>query len=138
MTRLVSSNTTDYVPRSADDPSFGNSVSPGTSDHGIPLVEGRQLSNRDSSGSARVAILNRAAARQYFGGLSRSTVGAIFRLDREVLAPIEVVGVVGTAGRRSKRSIRANGVPPLDQDPRPMSLRRCEPRATSPGRRRPA
>jgi len=56
MTRSFLSTQTDYVPRSADDPGrSGKFRQPRYfATMGIPLVEGRQLSNRDSSGSARV------------------------------------------------------------------------------------
>ncbi|MCZ2075340.1 MAG: ABC transporter permease [Bryobacterales bacterium] len=112
-------NTSDYSPRSTDDQVVRvNSVSPLYFETmGIPVIEGRQFSSVDSSGSAKVAILNQAAARQYFG--NRSAVGAIFRLGRNSLGlPIEVVGVVGDSKQKDLRDQPPRMVYfPLDQAP---------------------
>jgi predicted permease len=112
-------NTSGYTPRSTDDQVvWVNSISPRyfeTMD--IPLMEGRQFSSADNSGSAKVAILNQAAARKYFG--NRSAVGAIFRLGRDSVGPpIEVVGVVSDSKQKDLRDQPPRMVYfPLDQAP---------------------
>jgi predicted permease len=117
-------NASDYTPRSTDDQVVKvNSISPRYFETmGIPVVEGRQFSNSDSSGSAKVAILNQAAARQYFG--NRSAVGAIFRLGRDSVGPpIEVVGVVRDSKQKDLRDQPPRMVYfPLDQVPQPHTV----------------
>ena len=61
---------------------------------GIPVVRGRDFSERDGSGAPRVAIINEAAARQYWPGAD--PIGQRLRVppdDPE--AGLEIVGVVG-------------------------------------------
>jgi predicted permease len=60
---------------------------------GTPLVAGRDFAFEDE-GRARVAILNQAAARYYFG--DGSAIGHRFTLEGQAL-PFEVVGVVADA-----------------------------------------
>jgi predicted permease len=97
-----------------------NSISPQFFETlGIPLVEGRQFSTTDSSGSSRVAILSQAAARRYFP--ERSAVGSVFRLGRTNLGPpIEIVGVVGDMKQKDLRDQPPRLVYfPLEQVPQP-------------------
>jgi putative ABC transport system permease protein len=112
-------NTPDYTPRSTEDQVVHvNSISPRYFETmGIPVIEGRPFSSVDSSGSAKVAILNHAAARQYFG--NRSAAGAIFRLGRDSTGPpIEVVGVVRDSKQKDLRDHTPRMVYfPLDQAP---------------------
>jgi len=74
---------------------------------GIPLVEGRSLDDRDRTGAAAVAVINRTLARRFFPGEDpvgkRVTVGVMS-------APVEreIVGVVG--------DVRPTA---FDSDPRP-------------------
>jgi len=114
-------NTSDYTPRSTDDQVVRvNSISQRYFETmGIPVIEGRHFSSVDVSGSAKVAILNQAAARQYFN--NRSAAGAIFRLGRgSVGPPIEVVGVVRDSKQKDLRDQPPRMVYfPLDQVPQP-------------------
>jgi hypothetical protein len=89
---------------------------------GIPPVEGRQFSDRDGPGSARVAILSRSAARHYFPG--RSAVAAIFRLGRGSVGPaIEIIGIVGDIKQKDLRDEPPRMVYfPLEQVPQPDVL----------------
>ncbi|HSK08016.1 MAG TPA: ADOP family duplicated permease, partial [Vicinamibacterales bacterium] len=62
---------------------------------GIPLVSGRALEERDSGeGAARVAVVNRALARSFFG--TENAVGRTFAAGTNA-PPVEIVGVVGNA-----------------------------------------
>ena len=86
---------------------------------GIPLVEGRPFSDGDGTGSPRVAILSRSAARYYFAG--RSPVGAIFRLGRESLGPAtEIIGIAGDIKQTNLRvEPRRMVYFPFEQAPQP-------------------
>ena len=62
---------------------------------GIPLLSGRALEERDSGeGAARVALVNRALARSFFG--DENAVGRTFAAGSNE-PPVEIVGVVGDA-----------------------------------------
>jgi macrolide transport system ATP-binding/permease protein len=69
-------NTSNYAPRSTDDQVVRvNSISPRYFETmGIPVIEGRQFSSVDGRGSAKVAILNQAAARQSFDWAVKASV----------------------------------------------------------------
>jgi macrolide transport system ATP-binding/permease protein len=114
-------NTPDYTAGSTDEHVVRvNSISPRYFETmGIPPLEGRQFSDRDGPGSARVAILSRSAARHYFAG--RRAVGAIFRLGRTSLGPaIEIIGVVGDIKQKDLRDEPPRMVYfPLAQAPQP-------------------
>jgi predicted permease len=62
----------------------------------IPLLAGREFSNRDTSGAPEVAIINQMMARQFFPG--EDPVGKKVRLVREK-QDLEIVGVVGDVRR---------------------------------------
>ena len=69
----------------------------------IPILAGRDFDTRDTPTSLRVAIVNEAMAKKFFG-----TVAAVGRrLEKQQgpdwSQPIEVVGVVGTTKYRSMR-----------------------------------
>jgi predicted permease len=117
-------NTPDYTAGSTDEHVVRvNSISPRYFETmGIPPVEGRQFSDRDGPGSARVAILSRSAARHYFPG--RSAVAAIFRLGRGSVGPaIEIIGVVGDIKQKDLRDEPPRMVYfPLEQVPQPDVL----------------
>jgi predicted permease len=70
-----------YEPQSADDQMIRiNAVTPGHLDTvGIPLVEGRPLRAEDLEGAPRVAVVNRAFARHFFG--DESALGRRFGVD---------------------------------------------------------
>ena len=76
-----------------------NTVSPGTlATLGIRLIAGRDFDERDTARSRRVAIINEALAREWFG--SRSAVGQRMRgpaAPGEPPVDLEVIGVAGNA-----------------------------------------
>jgi predicted permease len=77
-----------------------NQVSPGFfSTLGITVTEGRAFTDRDDENSPRVALLNEAAARFYFGG--RSPVGTQVSINNR--ARHEIIGVVRDSRYRSLR-----------------------------------
>ncbi|MBP1636108.1 MAG: macB 2 [Acidobacteria bacterium] len=61
---------------------------------GVPLLSGRALDERDSGDAPRVALVNRAFARTFFG--ERSPLGRTFSAGTND-PPVEIVGVVGDA-----------------------------------------
>ncbi len=69
-----------------------NLVAPGFFDTvGMHLIAGRDFTARDDAKAPRVAIVNEAMARQYFGGLA---IGKRFGLRRDPPDAIEIVGIV--------------------------------------------
>ncbi len=81
---------------------FMNQVAPGYfATMGTALLQGRDFASGDGAGSARVAIVNEAFARKFFG--SAPALGRTFRTGRGERAsePITVVGVVQSAKYRS-------------------------------------
>jgi putative ABC transport system permease protein len=77
---------------------FGNLISPGWfTTFGTRLAAGRDFSNRDRSGAARVAIVNETFARQFLG--SGSALGRRFTLwpGTPRMLTMEIVGVVADA-----------------------------------------
>jgi predicted permease len=59
---------------------------------GIPLLTGRVFSDRDDARAPKVAIVNKTAARKYFG--KDDPVGSHFGMEKETRTEYEVVGVV--------------------------------------------
>ena len=59
---------------------------------GIPLVSGREFTERDVKGSPRVAIVNETMAKYFFG--ETNPVGRRFGFGRGKATDIEIVGVV--------------------------------------------
>jgi predicted permease len=68
---------------------------------GIDVIAGRAFSARDSAGSPRVAVINQAAARDYFPG--RSPLGE--SLDFGTAGKYEIVGVVRDYKHQNLRQI---------------------------------
>jgi predicted permease len=69
---------------------------------GTPMLHGRDFDSRDSEKAPRVAIVNEAMARYYFGGTD--AVGQTFRLDHRAFPePLTVVGLVRDAKYKSLR-----------------------------------
>jgi putative ABC transport system permease protein len=66
---------------------------------GIPLVAGRDFTDRDNPQSAPVMLVNEAFAREHFGG--ENPLGKKLGLGWGGDAPKEVVGVVGNVRHRS-------------------------------------
>lgn len=73
---------------------------------GIPIVAGREFTERDRAGAPWVAVVDRALARRYWG--DEDPIGAHLRIDDGANRPrdLEVVGVVG--------DVKHDG---LDEDP---------------------
>jgi predicted permease len=94
-----------FTPKSTDDAlTWANAVSDGyfaTLD--IPLLSGRDFDARDSRSAPRVAIVNEAMARHFFG--TPAAVGRILQKEdgNSWSQPIEVIGVVGDTKYRSMR-----------------------------------
>jgi predicted permease len=72
---------------------------------GIPLVRGREFTDRDVKGAPRVAIINETMARYFFG--DTDPIGRRFGLGRESDTSIEIVGVV-----KDVRSLALRETPP--------------------------
>jgi len=92
------------VPGGEPDPNIGqNHISDGYFEtFGIPVLAGRSFTARDRPGAARVAIINEAAARFYFG--DRNPVGAQVQIRGSKRADTyEIVGVVANAKHLSLR-----------------------------------
>jgi predicted permease len=82
---------------------FRNSLAPGWfATYGTVLVAGRDFVSADRTGSAPVAIVNQAFARQFLGG--QSPLGRRLRIENTNEPPLEVVGVVEDAVYRSLRA----------------------------------
>jgi predicted permease len=69
---------------------------------GMTLVAGRDFTEHDSAASARIAIINEAAARRYFK--DRDPIGQRFGYDK---ADVEIVGVVRDARVNTVREAAA-------------------------------
>ncbi|HTQ54453.1 MAG TPA: ABC transporter permease [Bryobacteraceae bacterium] len=61
----------------------------------IPIILGRDIEPGDMTSTRRVAVINEAAARQYFGG--GSPIGKRFRWERGDRSEAEVIGVAKDA-----------------------------------------
>ncbi len=70
---------------------------------GTPLVAGRDFTAADKEGAPKVAIVNQAMARHFFG--KASPLGRIYRTEEGngFSAPVTIVGVVGDAKYASLR-----------------------------------
>ena len=66
---------------------------------GIPLMQGREFSEGDSSSSAKVAIVNEKVARKFFPGLN--PIG--MHLGMDVHPDLEIVGVVANVKSKGAR-----------------------------------
>jgi predicted permease len=79
------------------------SVSPGFFETlGIPVLSGRAITSRDDGGAAKVAVLNRTAARFYFG--DADPVGKRIAFERKNPVEYEIVGVVNDVKHESVRA----------------------------------
>jgi predicted permease len=79
-----------------------NQVSPGFfSTLGIAVTRGRAFTGSDGENAPRVALLNEAAARFYFG--DRSPLGARISVNDRDAAPYEIIGVVKDSRYRNLR-----------------------------------
>jgi putative ABC transport system permease protein len=76
----------------------------------VPLVAGRDFTDQDVTGKAKVAIVNASFARQYLGS-PKDAVGRRFGTrGPQDPADIEIVGVVGDAHHRDMRTAPKPGV----------------------------
>ena len=77
-----------------------------------PLLAGRDINERDTATSPRVAIVTESFARVFFGG--QNPLGKTFQIDEPPGTPQPVYEIVGFARdskyKRSARSVRAAGV----------------------------
>jgi putative ABC transport system permease protein len=79
-----------------------NQVSPGFfSTLGIAVTRGQAFTGSDGENAPRVALLNEAAARFYFG--DRSPLGARISVNDRDAAPYEIIGVVKDSRYRNLR-----------------------------------
>jgi predicted permease len=62
----------------------------------IPILYGRAIDERDRRDTPRVAVISETMARQYFG--TANAVGRRFRLEQDVDAWLEVIGVARDTG----------------------------------------
>jgi predicted permease len=83
-----------YDPAAGEDMnSMINSVGPGyVATLGVPLLQGRDFTDRDIDGGQRVAIINKAMANRFWKG--ENPIGRRFGRQSETGSEIEVVGVV--------------------------------------------
>jgi len=72
---------------------------------GIPIVSGREFTERDVKGAPQVAIINETMAKYFFNGTN--PVGRRFGFGRGTATDIEIVGVA-----RDVRSLELRDVPP--------------------------
>jgi putative ABC transport system permease protein len=86
------------APAVIHDEVFGNLISPGwLRTYGMPLVAGRDITERDRGGAPRVAIVNETFARRYLaGGSPQGRIITIFPGTPRALR-LEVVGVAADA-----------------------------------------
>ena len=80
-----------------------NGITPGwIATFGTPLLDGRDVSERDGPSSPRVALVNQAFARKFLNGAN--PVGHTIHLTREPASPaIEIVGLLADAVYRDVR-----------------------------------
>ncbi|HEY3439139.1 MAG TPA: ABC transporter permease [Paludibaculum sp.] len=102
---------------------------------GIRLLEGRDISERDTPTSPRTAVVNEAFVKEFFGG--RSAIGKQFTTATpgkdKPEPPIEIVGVCGNAKYDNlKREAPATFYVPFLQDPTRMREATFEVRSAMP------
>jgi predicted permease len=71
---------------------------------GVPLIAGREFTEKDVMGAPRVAIINQTMARYFFG--DTNPIGRRFGFARDKATAIEIVGVV-----RDIRTLQMNQAP---------------------------
>jgi predicted permease len=95
-----------YTPKTDENMNISiNSVGPGFfATLGIPLIAGREFTDRDVEGAPQVVVINEAMARYYWGN-ERNAIGKRvgYGRDREGF-PLEVVGVVKDSKDTSLRA----------------------------------
>jgi putative ABC transport system permease protein len=88
---------------------------------GTPLLAGRDFDDRDKVGAPKVAIVNEAFAKRFFGGAN--PVGRRFRVEEGVGGKVPVYEIVGLAKNTKYYQLREDFVPisffPIAQDEDP-------------------
>jgi predicted permease len=88
-------------PQPADRDAIVNFVTPGWFEaYRIPILNGRPIDRRDTTGAAQVGVVNEAFARRFFPGrdaLGATIVDALVDAPPEYRLPKTIVGVVGDA-----------------------------------------
>jgi putative ABC transport system permease protein len=88
---------------------------------GIPLVSGRDFDDRDTTGSAKVAIVSEEFARVVFG--SANPIGRLFRTEGPAAKPDPIFQVVGVVKNSKYYEVRDDFLPvayyPMGQDENP-------------------
>ena len=91
---------------------------------GTPFLGGRDFNQRDRPGAPKIAIVNEALARRFFG--SPDVIGKVFRkvgLSERPEAPMEIVGVVRDSKYLDLREAAAPAFyQPMGQDFQPFSF----------------
>jgi predicted permease len=88
---------------------------------GIPIVDGRVFDSRDSAAAPKVAIVNRALARFFFG--DDQPIGRRVQFYRDEANPLRIVGIVEDTTQRSLREEPPMAIyTPLTQLSRPETL----------------
>ena len=70
---------------------------------GIPLLQGRALSDRDDANAPKVVVINEAAVKKYFA--NQNPIGQRFGSSIETAGQLEIVGVVKDAKYDSVRAM---------------------------------
>jgi len=83
----------------------------------VPVLAGRDISQRDRADTQKVCVVNQAFAQQYFG--SRNPLGMrVTTIDDDVRTTYEVVGVAGNARTQSVRDdVESRFFVPAEQRP---------------------
>jgi predicted permease len=102
--------------------SFFNRVGPGYfHTMGTPVIGGREFTDRDNLSSPKVAIVNEAFAKKFFGGAN--PVGHTFRMEAEAGKPEPLFQVVGLVKNTKYYELREEFIPigflPMAQDDDP-------------------
>ena len=85
----------------------------------IPILLGREIEERDSAGSRRVAVVNEIFAKKYFG--NENPVGRRFGLEGDKPTDIDIIGIARSARYNSlKRKIPPVVYIPYSQDLRTL------------------
>ena len=113
-----------YPPKGPDDYVMAGfrAVTPGyLSTLGVPLRQGRMLSDRDRQGAPLVVVINESMARQHFPG--RDPIGERVQLGTEPDPDspwMEIVGVVGDVKQSFEAGAKAEMFLPYGQHPVPV------------------
>ncbi|PYS71070.1 MAG: hypothetical protein DMF69_11570 [Acidobacteria bacterium] len=70
---------------------------------GVPLLRGREINERDTAASAKIAVVNEKFVEHYFKG--QNPIGRTFEFDDDTDngQPLEIVGVIGNVKSQDQR-----------------------------------